>query len=265
MLLSELCQKVIAITKSTGAFIRTEAQSFDRNRIEHKGLNDLVSYVDKQAEEQLVKGLQQLLPEAGFITEEGTVTEKATEYNWIIDPLDGTTNFIHGLPLFSISIALMQHTEIVLGVVYEINRDECFYATKGNGAFCNDRPIRVSGTEKLADALIVTGYPYTDFGKTDIYLQILKSYMQKSHGVRRLGSAAVDLAYVANGIFEGFFEFNLNSYDVAAGVILVKEAGGYVSMFTDNNGNPVFDREIVASNGQVHAEMLQVIGEYWQG
>ena len=263
MLLTELCQKVISITKETGAFIRTEAQSFDRSRIEHKGLNDLVSYVDKQAEEQLVKGLQQLLPEAGFITEEGTVTERAEEYNWIIDPLDGTTNFIHGLPLFSISIGLMQNSEIVLGVVYEVSHDECFYATKGGGAFCNDKPIRVSGTEKLSGGLIVTGYPYTDFGKTDTYLQILKAFMQQSHGVRRLGSAAIDLAYVAKGIFEGFFEFNLNPYDVAAGVILVREAGGYVTMFSDNNGDPVFDREIVASNGRVHTEMLELIGKYW--
>lgn len=263
MLLPELCQKVIAITKTTGTFIRTEAQSFDRSKIEHKGLNDLVSYVDKQAEEQLVKELQQLLPEAGFITEEGTVTERAAEYNWIIDPLDGTTNFMHGLPLFSISIGLMQHSEIVLGVIYEVSHDECFYATKGGGAFCNEKPIRVSGIEKLADSLIVTGYPYTDFGKTDTYLQILKAYMQQSHGVRRLGSAAIDLAYVAKGIFEGFFEFNLNPYDVAAGVILVREAGGYVSMFTDNDGDPVFDREIVASNGRVHSEMLEVIAKYW--
>lgn len=263
MLLPELCQKVIAITKTTGAFIRAEAQSFDRSKIEHKGLNDLVSYVDKQAEEQLVKELQQILPEAGFITEEGTVTERGAEYNWIIDPLDGTTNFMHGLPLFSISIGLMQNSEIVLGVIYEVSHDECFYATKGGGAFCNDRPIHVSGVEKLSDSLIVTGYPYTDFGKTDTYLQILKAYMQQSHGVRRLGSAAIDLAYVAKGIFEGFFEFNLNSYDVAAGVILVREAGGYVSLFTDNNGDPVFDREIVASNGRVHGEMLQVIAQYW--
>jgi myo-inositol-1(or 4)-monophosphatase len=158
----------------------------------------------------------------------------------------------------------MQHSEIVLGIVYDVSHDQCFSATKGGGAFCNNIPIRVSGTENLADALIVTGYPYTDFGKTDIYLQILKAFMQQSHGVRRLGSAALDLAYVANGIFEGFFEFNLNSYDVAAGVILVREAGGHVTMFTDDDTrDPVFDREIVATNGRVHVEMLGVIGQYW--
>ncbi len=263
MLLPDLCQNVITIVKATGQFIRNEAQNFDRNHIEHKGLNDLVSYVDKQAEEQLVKGLQQLLPAAGYITEEGTVTERAAEYNWIIDPLDGTTNFIHGLPLYSISVALMQNSEIVLGIVYDVSHDQCFAATKGNGAFCNNIPIRVSGAEKLADALLVTGYPYTDFGKTDIYLQILKAFMQQSHGVRRLGSAALDLAYVAKGIFEGFFEFNLNSYDVAAGVILVREAGGHVTLFSDQGGDPVFDREIVATNGRVHAETLAVIGQYW--
>ncbi|KAA9340041.1 inositol monophosphatase family protein [Adhaeribacter soli] len=262
MNLENLCKQVVAEARCTGAFIRKEGQEFDASKIEHKGFNDLVSYVDKEAEKQLVDALKTLLPEAGFITEEGTDSTKAEEFNWIIDPLDGTTNFMHGLPVFSISIALMQKQELVLGMIYEINKDEAFYAWKNGGAFLNDKKISVSKAPKLANSLVATGFPYTDFGKTNDYLKVLGAFMAKSHGVRRLGSAAVDLAYVACGRFESFFEFNLNAWDVAAGVLIVQEAGGKVTTFKEG-GDPVFGREIVASNTAVHAEMLAVIGENW--
>ena len=262
MKLEEACQEATAIIKAVGVFIRKEAISFDRSLIEKKGFNDLVSYVDKEAELRLVESLKYVLPEAGFITEEETLNIQEEEYNWIIDPLDGTTNFTHGLPVFAISVALQQHGETVMGIVYEINRDECFYAWKNGGAFLNGTRISVSETAALKDSLIATGFPYTDFGLTPDYLKVLGSFMGKSHGVRRLGSAAVDLAYVAAGRFEGFFEFNLNAWDVAAGVIIVREAGGEVSQFTAG-GDPVFGREIVASNGAIHAEMLAVIAEFW--
>ncbi|MFC5271042.1 inositol monophosphatase family protein [Adhaeribacter terreus] len=260
MNLENLCKQVVSETRCVGAFIREEGQKFDASKIEHKGFNDLVSYVDKEAEKQLVDALKKLLPEAGFITEEGTESTRKEIYNWIIDPLDGTTNFMHALPVFSISVALMQGNEIVLGVIYEINRDETFSAWKNGGAFLNNKPIKVSKAEKLADSLVATGFPYTTFGKMQDYLKILGAFMAKSHGVRRLGSAAVDLAYVACGRFEGFFEFNLNAWDVAAGVLIVREAGGNVTTFKEA-GDPVFDREIVASNSAVHAEMLAVIKE----
>ena len=265
MNLTQLCEQVIAITKKTGEFIRIESKSFDHSKIEHKGINDMVSYVDKTAEEQLVAGLQQILPDAGYITEEGTVQEKQEVYNWIIDPLDGTTNFIHGLPVFCISIALMERDQVVLGVVYEINQDECFYATKGGGAFLNGNPLQVTNIKHLRDSLMCTGYPYTDFGLIQVYLQMLGAFMAKSHGVRRLGSAAADLAYVAAGRFEGFFEYNLKPWDVAAGVILVQEAGGRVSMFDGSNGDPVFGKETLATNGLIHDEVCSIIGEYWKG
>jgi myo-inositol-1(or 4)-monophosphatase len=265
MNLTQLCEQVISITKKTGEFIRTESKSFDHSKIEHKGINDLVSYVDKTAEEQLVAGLKEIFPDAGYITEEGTAQEKHDVYNWIIDPLDGTTNFIHGLPVFCISIALMEHGQVVLGVVYEINQDECFYATKGGGAFLNGTRLQVTDIKHLRDSLICTGYPYTDFGLLQIYLQMLGAFMGKSHGVRRLGSAAADLAYVAAGRFEGFFEYNLKPWDVAAGVLLVQEAGGRVSMFDGSNGDPVFGKETLATNGLVHNEICSVIGEYWNG
>ena len=255
--LAELC-------RHTAGFIRQEASTFDRSRVEHKGLHDLVSYVDQETERRLVAGLRALLPGAGFITEEGTAgAETRAEHTWIIDPLDGTTNFVHGLPCYAISVALLHETHgLVASVVHEVNRDESFRAALGHGAFCNDVALRVSPVPTLGSALIATGFPYSHFGRLADYLQILGAFMERSHGVRRLGSAAVDLAYVAAGRCEGFFEFNLNSYDVAAGVLLVREAGGAVTQFLVD-GEPVFGREIVASNGRIHAQMQATIGEVW--
>lgn len=263
MNLQQLCQNTNVIVRRVGAFIKHEAANFDRGKVEMKGFNNLVSYVDKEAEQQLVDALRKLLPEAGFITEEETDNTRGERFNWIIDPLDGTTNFTHGLPLYSVSVGLLDGDEVVLGVVYEINKDECFYATKGGGAFLNDNPIKVSPAEGLKDSLIATGFPYYEFGLTQQYLQVLGSFMAKSHGVRRLGSAALDLAYVAAGRFEGFFEFNLNAWDVAGGAIIVKEAGGRVSKFMED-GDYIFGREIVASNGNIHQEMFDTIAEHWK-
>lgn len=259
--LDSILYEVRRLTAEVGGFIRFESQNFDKAAIEHKGFNDLVSYVDKQAEEKLVERCKQILPEAGFITEEGTNSTKQEEFNWIIDPVDGTTNFTHGLPVFAISIALMQFGEIVLGVVHEINRDECFYSCKGSSAYCNDKKIEVSEANKLDDSLLATGFPYYDFEQMPKYLNILKSFMQTTHGLRRMGSAAVDLAYVACGRFEGFFEYNLNAWDVAAGAFIVQQAGGTVTDFK-GGGDFVFGREIVAS-GNIHEGMLSTINNIW--
>ena len=260
----QLSLDLAALCRETAKFIAQEAQSFDRSRVELKGRHDLVSYVDQETERRLVTGLRELLPEAGFITEEGTAEAQETrgEFTWIIDPLDGTTNFVHGLPCYSISVALLHHDELVAGVVHEVARDESFRAAKGAGAFCNDKPVQVSDVRELDQALLATGYPYTDFNRMDSYLQILAAFMRGTHGVRRVGSAAVDLAWVAAGRFEGFFEFNLNSYDVAAGLLLIKEAGGQVSQFLAD-GDPLFGREVLASNGQLHEAMRGVIKPHW--
>jgi myo-inositol-1(or 4)-monophosphatase len=263
MNLQQLCQHVNIIARNAGAFLKQEAENFDRSKVEMKGFNNLVSYVDKEAEVKLVNDLRKLLPEAGFITEEETATERAERYNWIIDPLDGTTNFTHGLLHYGVSIGLMEHGEIVLGVIYAPEQDECFYAWKDGGAYLNEKPIHVSEAPALKDSLIATGFPYYDFGLTQQYLQVLGAFMGSSHGVRRIGSAALDLAYVAAGRFEGFFEYNLNPWDVAAGVVIVKEAGGKLSKFTEG-GDCVFGREIVASNGNIHPEMLQTIAKHWK-
>jgi myo-inositol-1(or 4)-monophosphatase len=261
--LSSLLEQTQNVAKEVGAFIRKERQHFDVEKVEHKGFNDLVSYVDKEAERQIVEKLALILPEAGYITEEGTNTTQAELYNWVIDPLDGTTNFIHGIPNFSVSIALIEKNEVVIGVVYEVNRHECFYAMKGGGAFCNDTKIKVSGAPDLSASLIATGFPYYNFELIDRYLNSMKSLMQKTHGLRRLGSAAVDLCYVAAGRTEGFFEYNLNSYDVAAGAIIVQEAGGTVTDFAGGT-DYVFGRKIVASNGKIHSEFLAVLDEFWK-
>lgn len=262
MKLENLCLVTAKIVAEVGAFIRDEFNGFDKSKIEHKGFNDLVSYVDKEAEEALVEELEMLFPEAGFITEEATKTEEK-EYNWVIDPLDGTTNFVHGLPICAVSVALMKGEEVVIGVVYEIMQDRTFYAWKGGGAFIDDKDLRVSPTRMLSNSLVATGFPYYDFDDMEAYVSILKQMMKKSHGVRRLGSAAMDLCYVALGTFEAFYEYNLHAWDVAAGALIVQEAGGKVTDFK-GKGDFVFGREIVASNTNVHAEVLDVIKKEWE-
>jgi|SRR5690554_2144261 myo-inositol-1(or 4)-monophosphatase len=259
--LQELLHDTISLTKQVAAFIKHEQEYFKASAIEYKGLNDLVSFVDKEAERKLVTGLAALLPEAGFIAEEGTSSKKGEKYNWVIDPLDGTTNFIHGLPVFAISVALMDDDTVILGVVLEINRDECFYAIKGGKAFCNGQQIKVSDAPALQDSLLATGFPYYNFNKMENYLAILKDYMQKTHGLRRMGSAAVDLVYVACGRFEAFFEYNLKPWDVAAGTLIVQEAGGRVTDFKDGE-DFIFGGELLAAN-RIHAEALDVIKQHW--
>lgn len=256
--LSVLAKKVVILTKGVGEFIRGESQIFDREHIEYKGLHDMVSYVDKTAERDLVRGLSSILPGAGFITEEQTTTVLSANYNWIIDPLDGTTNFIHGVPSFCISIALQYKDELVLGIVYEINRNECFTAWQNGGAYLNGKRISVSNAQAVENTLLATGFPFYEFSKMEKYLNLLQMLMRKCHGLRRIGSAALDLAYVACGRFDGYFEFNINSYDIAAGMVLVREAGGQT--FDFKGGNDCFTRrEIVATNGRISQELLDAI------
>lgn len=248
------------LAKSAGAFIRQERRSFQMDKVEKKGFNDLVSYVDKGAEEIIVKGLEKILPEAGFITEEGTRKERGEKFTWIVDPLDGTTNFVHGLPPFSVSIGLADSDGILAGVVYEVNLDECFSAYRGGTSKCNGKPIKVSACTEVSGCLIATGFPYDDGGVMDEYLVLLKYLLQNSHGLRRLGSAAVDLCYVACGRVEGYMEYNLQSYDVAAGTIIVQQAGGKVTDFKGGD-NFIFGGEILATNGYVHEELREIMSE----
>ena len=257
----QLCELTCEIARTAGRYMAGERKSFDVSMIENKGLHDLVSYVDKESEIQIIAKLSDILPESGFIAEEGTSTKQGERYNWVIDPLDGTTNFIQGVPVYAVSIGLLDHDELVLGVVYEVGRDECFYAWKGGGSFLNGIPIHVSDRKDIQDSLLATGFPYNDFSKMESYIEFLKWTMKNARGVRRLGSAATDLAYVACGRFDAFWEYDLKPWDVAAGSIIVKEAGGKV---TDYKGetNYLYGRELVASNGLLHELILKKNDEY---
>lgn len=259
--LRRLTEQVAARCAEAAGFIRSESSRFTEACVESKSLNNLVSYVDKGAEQRLVEGLGKLLPEAGFIAEEGTGA-RGSGANWIIDPLDGTTNFVHGIPCYCISVGLHDGERMVVGVVLEVTRNECFTAWLGGGAFLNGSPIRVSQRKTLQESLLATGFPYDDFGREAQYMQLLRELMHGSRGIRRLGSAAADLAYVSCGRFEAFYEYGLNPWDVAAGALLVQEAGGQVTDFT-NGKNWLFGEEIVASNGAIHAELIGPIGKFF--
>lgn len=253
MNLENLTAAVCDLAREVGAFILQERANFSSNAVEVKSHNSLVSYVDKTAEQRLVEALTNLLPEAGFIAEEGTSTAVGERFNWIIDPLDGTTNFIHGLPCYSVSLALQDHDEIVLGVVYEINHQECFYTWKGASSYLNGTAIRVAPHEQLQNTLVATGFPYHNFDRLDAYMDFLTYLMRHTRGIRRMGSAAVDLAYVACGRFDAYFEYGLNPWDVAAGAILVENAGGTVHEFNGED-NPIFGDSIVATSTAIQSE-----------
>jgi myo-inositol-1(or 4)-monophosphatase len=255
-------KNVVELSQEVGEFIHGESVNFDRSRIEQKdGFNNLVSYVDKESEKKLVAQLKKILPGAGFMAEEGTDLEGTTEYKWIVDPLDGTTNFTHGLAPFGISIGLVKKNKLVLGVIHEVTNRETFNASDGSPAFCNGKEIRVSPARSLSESLLATGFPYYHFEKREVYLDIIKTFLDKTHGVRRLGSAAADLAYVACGRMEGFFEFNLNPWDVAGGAFIVQQAGGFVTDFRGGD-DFLFGGELCAACG-IHPEMLSIIKTSW--
>jgi myo-inositol-1(or 4)-monophosphatase len=261
MNLKDICKEIEKAAVEAGAFIKKESEVFDMNRTESKGLNDFVSYVDKGAEKLLVERLGSIVPEAGFNAEEGTSTKVGVKYCWVIDPLDGTTNFLHGLYPYAVSIALMEFDEVVAGIVYEIGKNETFTAWKGGGAWLNGKPIHVSKVTKLADSLIATGLPYNDFDRLDPYMKSLTYLCKHAQGIRRLGSAATDLAYVACGRFEAFYEYGLHPWDIAAGMLLVREAGGRVSDFSGNENNLLGD-EVVASANLVFSEFLKKVSKF---
>jgi len=244
------------VSREVGSFLKNERESIKETDIEFKGrTNDLVSRADKEAERIFVEALEQLIPDAGFIAEEGTSTKKGDRFNWIIDPLDGTTNYLYGIPCYCTSVALIDGDELILGVIYDPERDECFSATKGQGAHLNGQEIKVSKQADLSKSLIATGFPYDNRGRQRQYLNILEEVNSKTRGIRRLGSAALDLAYVACGRFDAFYEYGLNPWDCAAGALIIKEAGGEVTDFKGGS-NFIFGSNILSSNKLVHSGML---------
>jgi len=254
-----ILEQTLEVTKKAGIYLADEFKTFDQKSIQEKSPNQLVSYVDITCEKMLVEGLSKIVPEAGFITEEDTIVKLSDDLNWIIDPLDGTTNFMHGIPVFAVSIALQKGKETLIGVVYDVCNDKMFYAGT-NGAWCNGEAIKVSDNAILSKSLIATGFPYYDFEGMESYMEVLKNLMRETHGLRRLGSAAIDLAYVACGKFEGFFEYGLSPWDVAGGAHIIKQAGGIVTDFSKGD-KYIFGREIIAGNQDIHPLMYELIHE----
>ncbi|HRS53362.1 MAG TPA: inositol monophosphatase family protein [Bacteroidales bacterium] len=257
MNLPQIYQQILNLCIGNGDMIKKEMGQLNSNDILQKGFNDFVTYVDTISEKRIVRELSKILPDAGFIVEEKTIQQEKKPLLWIIDPLDGTTNFIHGVPCFSISIALMKDNKVILGVVYEVMQEECFYSY-GEGAWLNGKQIQVSATSTLADSLVGTGFPSKDFSKLEQYMSVLKYLFQQSQGVRRLGSAAVDLCYVACGRFDIFFEEGLSPWDVAAGAFIVEQAAGKVTEYNGGN-NFIFGNDILATNKVLHNEMLKIL------
>ena len=249
----------VRAARSAGAIIAQYADRVDSINFDSKSENDFVSDVDRAAEEEIIRILHKAYPEHGFLAEESGLHEKASDYQWIIDPLDGTTNFKHGFYQFAVSIALRHKNKLEQAVVYDPMRQELFTASRGEGAQLNGKRIRVTKLTNLKGALLGTGIPFrSDTTYLDAYLDMLKALLPGTAGVRRAGSAALDLAYVAAGRFDGFWEFDLNAWDMAAGVLLIEEAGGLVTDFNGGfdyleNGN------IVAGNPKVLKAILQAI------
>lgn len=228
--------------------------------ISKKGDINLVTEADLASEKLIIERIKTYYPKHSILAEESgdaVIIGGENKWKWIIDPLDGTTNFAHGYPCFCVTLALEHEGEIVVGVTFDPTRDELFSAEKGQGAFLNNRPIRVSETEKLSDSLIVTGFPY-DFKQRENFARHLTEFLLTSRGVRRDGSAAIDMAYVACGRFDGFWEEGLNPWDVAAGNLLIEEAGGSVTYY-DGSKFSIYAPPICASNGLIHSEMLNIL------
>lgn len=253
--LIQIQTQTIYAVQLAAQFIQKEMGKINQAHIETKSLNSLVTYVDKEAEKILVSELKKIINIATFLTEENTIEAAQGEWQWIVDPLDGTTNFIHQIPVFAISVALKYKDVIVVGVVFEINRNELFYATKNNGAYLNGSKIHVSSTSLLSDCLVATGFPYYDFDVLEKYISFLKFLMSHTRGIRRLGAASVDLCYTACGRFDAFFEHSLAPWDVAAGALIVQEAGGIVLDFNSGN-NWLFGREMISVNPNISEEFL---------
>jgi len=261
--LKSLCSVIENAAIEAGKFIMKESETFNIHNTEIKGLNNFVTYVDKGSERMLIEKLTPLIPEAGFIAEEGTSAKKGKKYNWIIDPLDGTTNFLHNVHPFAVSIGLMEDDEVIAGVVHEAGGQETFTAWKGGGSWLNGKRIHVSDVPSVSASLAATGFPYNLFGRLDPYMELLKYLVRNTQGVRRLGSAAIDLAYVACGRFDLFFEYDLKIWDVAAGMLLVREAGG---IFSDFSGKMTCldGSETLASNALIYNDLLEITQSFMQ-
>lgn len=255
--MEQLKQVLLEATKEAGKIIQQYFQgSFN---IENKeGINNLVTEVDKHSEKAIIDIIRKYYPQHSIISEEEGEMLQESDYQWIIDPIDGTVNFAHGIPICCVSIGLKHKDELLLGAVYNPMMNELFFAEKGKGAYLNDKPIRVSSKTNFAKACLVTGFPYKWPNSSEHPIRVFERFILEGLPVRRLGSAAIDLCWVACGRFDGFWEYNLSSWDVAAGYLIVQEAGGRITNF-DGAPYSVFDKETLATNGHIHEDMLRLI------
>lgn len=254
----EALETAVETALEAGHLIRTHAGKINHGQIRMKSVHDLVTEIDERSQQLIVSSLEKAFPGSSVLAEEGEASkggEVVDGLRWIIDPIDGTTNFTHGMPPYAVSIGLEDSGELVAGVVLEVGRWELFTAVKGGGMYVNGVRSEVSHTQELDESLLVTGFPYKRFEHLDEFLALLGRILQASRGVRRTGAASVDLAYVAAGRFEGFFETGLMPWDLAAGTLLINEAGGRVTNYA-NEPNRLFDKQVVATNGKIHEALL---------
>ncbi len=257
----EALRVAIDAAVEAGQLIRSHAGKIQGKQIRMKNYHDLVTEIDEQSQQIIVDRLLEAFPNSQVLAEEGDLSkgeEKIEGLRWIIDPIDGTTNFTHGMPPYAVSIGLEDNGVLVAGVVLEVGRWELFTAIKGQGVLVNGIPAAVSQAQTVSDSLVVTGFPYRHFEHLEDFLSLLGGMLKKARGVRRTGAASVDLAYVAVGRFDAFFETGLMPWDLAAGTLLINEAGGKVTNYS-NQANKIFDRQVLATNGHIHEEMLRLV------
>ena len=253
----------VKAARAAGSVINRAALDLEVLKVGSKGPNDFVSEVDRNAEAVIIETLLAAYPGHGILAEESGREHgsRDSEFVWIIDPLDGTTNFLHGFPVYAVSIALAYRNQVQQAVVYDPTRNDLFYASKGRGAFLNDRRLRVSKRTRLSDSLIGTGFPFRKGDNFKRYVKMFEQVMQSCAGLRRPGAAALDLCYVAAGYYDGFFETGLNPWDVAAGSLIITEAGGLIGNFTGDS-DYLFQREVVAGNPKVYGQLVQILAPY---
>lgn len=256
--LEQITAEVRQLAIETGAFLREERKNFRRERVQEKSSHDYVSYVDKESERRIVKRLNELLPEAGFIAEEGSGSLTGEEFCWLVDPLDGTTNYIHNNAPYCVSIALRNQKELLVGVVYEVCRDECFWAWKGSKAYLNGTEIHVSEVDTLNESFIELGFPYDADNYREFVTALIRKLYGNVCGLRLQGSAAAELCYIAAGRFEARLEALLGPWDIAAGALILMQAGGTI---TDYKGGDEFysGKQVLATNGKIHKNLLKMI------
>ncbi len=253
----------IKAARAAGSIINRAALDLEVLKVGSKGPNDFVTEVDQAAEQAIIDILLEAYPGHGILAEESGRSQgsKNSEFTWIIDPLDGTTNFVHGFPVYAVSIALAHRNVVQQAVVYDPTRNDMFYASRGRGSFVNDRRLRVSKRTRLSDSLVGTGFPFRKGDNFKRYVKMFEEIMQSCAGLRRPGAAALDLCYVAAGYYDGFFETGLNPWDVAAGSLIITEAGGLIGNFTGES-DYLYQREVVAGNPKVYGQLVQILAPY---